>query len=90
MDTPLGQPPGISPEAQAAIAAQQRIYQQELGLELQLRNAALHEAVEASGQIWADENPDSTELSRAATRAKLITTTAAIFLKFLKTGESNE
>lgn len=89
MDIPK-QPPGISPEAQAAIAAQQRIYQQELGLELQLRNAALHEAVESAGHIWADDHEGSDELSRAATRAKLITTTAAIFLKFLKTGESNE
>ena len=74
MDIPK-QPPGISPEAQAAIAAQQRIYQQELGLELQLRNAALHEAVENSS---IDETP------------KEIVAKAVIFLKFLKTGESNE
>ena len=74
MDIPR-QPPGISPEAQAAIAAQQRIYQQELGLELQLRNAALHEAVENSS---IDNTPQEV-VQRAVT-----------FLKFLKTGESNE
>jgi hypothetical protein len=74
MDIPK-QPPGISPEAQAAIAAQQRIYQQELGLELQLRNAALHEAVENSS---IDNTPQEV-VQRAVT-----------FLKFLKTGESNE
>jgi hypothetical protein len=74
MDIPR-QPPGISPEAQAAIAAQQRIYQQELGLELQLRNAALHEAVEHSGY----------EVS-----PREVVQVAVAFLKFLKTGESNE
>lgn len=74
MDIPR-QPPGISPEAQAAIAAQQRIYQQELGLELQLRNAALHEAVEQSD---FRDTPEK------------VVQTAAVFLKFLKTGESNE
>ena len=74
MDIPR-QPPGISPEAQAAIAAQQRIYQQELGLELQLRNAALHEAVEHSGYEGSPQE---------------VVQTAAVFLKFLKTGESNE
>lgn len=74
MDIPR-QPPGISPEAQAAIAAQQRIYQQELGLELQLRNAALHEAVEMSS---IDNSPQE------------VVERAVVFLNFLKTGESNE
>jgi hypothetical protein len=79
--------PGISPEAQAAIAAQQRVLSQELGLELQLRNAALHEAVELAGYIWTDED-DLDATTRATKRAKLITNTAVSFLEFLKTGES--
>lgn len=81
--------PGISPEAQAAIAAQQRVLSQELGLELQLRNAALHEAVEAAGDMWLDDDEDNSEAAiRATKRAKLITNTAVSFLEFLKTGES--
>ena len=66
-------PPQISAEAQAAISAQQRVFERELGLELQLRNAALHEAVENS----SFEEP-----------ADKIIAQAVIFLNFLKTGES--
>ena len=73
MSTQNASPPGISPEAQAAIAAQQRVYERELGLELQLRNAALHEAVENSS---IDET------------AEEVVAKASIFLQFLKTGES--
>jgi hypothetical protein len=66
-------PPQISAEAQAAISAQQRVFERELGLELQLRNAALHEAVENSSLDDTAEN---------------IVVKAVIFLNFLKTGES--
>lgn len=66
-------PPQISAEAQAAISAQQRVFERELGLELQLRNAALHEAVENSSY---EETADK------------IVAKAVIFLNFLKTGES--
>ena len=66
-------PPQISAEAQAAISAQQRVFERELGLELQLRSVALHEAVENSLLDDTAEN---------------IIAKAVIFLNFLKTGES--
>ena len=66
-------PPQISAEAQAAISAQQRVFEREFGLELQIRNSALHEAVENSSYEESAEK---------------IVAKAVIFLNFLKTGES--
>jgi len=76
-----GTAPSISDKAQAAIDAQQRVFSQELALELQLRNAALHEAVEVAGYVAFDGETKDAYI-------KVVTETAAAFLEFLKTGES--